>query len=105
MKNTESRLPQDTLHAHLEAAFPLDPRRLPVFAALILVRIEQRTVCLARLVTRIRLASSGETVYQRLKRFVHFDWATQQTQTARFTLQHVQQELEVLLIMDRTNWT
>ena len=104
MKDTGSRLPQDTLHAHLEAAFPLDPRRLTVFAALILVLIEQRTVCLARLVTRIRLPGTGETVYQRLKRFVRFDWTTQQTQTARFILQHFQQELEVLLVMDRTNW-
>jgi len=79
-------------------------RRLTVLAALILVLFEQRSVCLARLVTRVRLPGSGETFYRRLKRFVRFDWTTQQAQTARFILQHFQQESEVLLVMDRTNW-
>ncbi|WP_161884494.1 IS4 family transposase [Deinococcus alpinitundrae] len=66
--------------------------------------IDGRTVCLYQLVSRVRLPGGEETLYQRLKRFVQFDWPDQQQRIAAFILKHVQDESELILIMDRTNW-
>lgn len=104
MKNTRSRLPQDRLCALLATHFPLDPRRLTVLAALILAIIEKRTVCLFQLVVCIRLVGTDETIYQRLKRFVQFEWADQQSMMARFVLGFFRDQDDLVLILDRTNW-
>ncbi|WP_161880479.1 hypothetical protein [Deinococcus alpinitundrae] len=84
--------------------FPIDPRRLTVLTALILAMTEGRTVYLDQLVSRIRLPGSEETLYQRLKRFVQFDWPAQQQLIAALILNHLQHEPELILIMDRTHW-
>lgn len=105
MKNTRSRPPQDSLFAQLSPHFPIDQRRLTVLTALILAMIEGRTVCLYKLVSWVRLPGSEETLYQRLKRFVQFDWSDQQQLIAKFILKHLQDEPELIMIMDRTNWT
>lgn len=104
MKTTGNRHPQDTLAALLQTHFPIDPRRLTVLVALILAIIEQRTVSLYHLVPVIRLLGSEETIYQRLKRFVQFDWKDQQALVARFVLAHFHDQDELCLILDRTNW-
>lgn len=104
MKNTRNRPPQDSLCALLTTHFPLDPRRLTVLAALILAIIEKRTVCLFQLVVCIRLVGTDETIYQRLKRFVQFDWADQQSMLARFVLGFFRNQDDLVLILDRTNW-
>jgi hypothetical protein len=104
MKNPRSRHPQDTLSLYLATILPIDPRRLTVLAALILAMIEKRTVCLAQLVSCIRLVGSDETIYQRLKRFAQFDWTDQQLFTARIVLSHFRDDAELVLILDRTNW-
>ncbi|UBV45223.1 hypothetical protein LAJ19_20690 (plasmid) [Deinococcus taeanensis] len=75
MKNTRNRRPQDRRCVRLTTHFPIDPRRLTVLAALILAIIEKRTVCRFHLVVCIRRVGTDETIYQRLKRFVQFDWA------------------------------
>lgn len=82
----------------------MDPRRLTVLAALILAMIEKRTVCLAQLVSCIRLVGTDETIYQRLKRFAQFVWQDQQLWTARLVLSHFRDDAELVLILDRTNW-
>ncbi|WP_019009221.1 IS4 family transposase [Deinococcus aquatilis] len=104
MKATRSRLPEDTLSSYLATVLPIDPRRLAVLAALILAMIEKRTVCLAQLVSCIRLVGTDETIYQRLKRFAQFAWTDQQLLTARLVLSHFRDDAELVLILDRTNW-
>jgi hypothetical protein len=104
MKNTRNRPAQDSLSGLLAAHFPIDPRRLTVLAALILAIIEKRTVCLFQLVVCIRLVGTDETLYQRLKRFVQFEWADQQSLVARFVLGFFRDRDQLVLILDRTNW-
>jgi len=102
MKNTRSRPPQFSLCALLAQHFPLDPRRLTVLSALILAVIQARSVVLYQLVQIVDLPGSDDTVYQRLKRFVQF--TLPDLLVARFVLAHLQDEQQLLLVLDRTNW-
>lgn len=77
---------QDSLFALLAPHFPIDPRRLTVLTALILATIDGRTVCVYQLVSRVRLPGGEKTLYQRLKRFIQFDWPDQQHLIAAFIL-------------------
>jgi len=47
---------------------------------------------------------ADETIYQRLKRFVQFDWADQQSMMARFVLGFFRDQDDLVLIPDCTNW-
>ena len=102
MKNTRSRPPQSSLSAVLAQHFPLDPRRQTVLSALILAVIQARSVVLYQLVQIVDLPGSDDTVYQRLKRFVQF--TLPDFLVARFVLAHLQDEQQLLLVLDRTNW-
>lgn len=102
MKNTRSRPPQFSLCALLAHHFPFDPRRLTVLSALILAVIQARSVVLYQLVQIVDLPGSDDTVYQRLKRFVQFE--IPDLLVARFVLAHLQDEQQLLLVLDRTNW-
>ncbi|ABF44154.1 transposase, IS4 (plasmid) [Deinococcus geothermalis DSM 11300] len=93
MKDTRSRPAQSSLTALLAEHFPLDPRRLTVPGALILAVIQARSVVLDQLVQSVDLPGSNDTLYQRLKRFVHF--ALPDFLVARFVLAHL------LLVLDR----
>ena len=102
MKNIRSRPPQSSLCTLLAQHFPLDPRRLTVLSALILAVIQARSVVLYQLVQIVNLPGSDDTVYQRLKRFVQF--TLPDLLVARFVLAHLQDEQQLLLVLDRTNW-
>jgi hypothetical protein len=102
MKATQSRRPQDSLFDLLRPHFGFDPRRLTVLSALILALVEARTVVLWKLPPIIHLDGSENTVYKRLKRFLQFE--LDQLLIARFVLSFLQDQKQLLLILDRTNW-
>lgn len=102
MKNTRSRPPQSGLCALLAQHFPLDPRRRTVLCALILAVIQTWSVVLHQPVQIVDLPDSNDTVYQRLKRFVQF--TLPDLLVALFVLAHLQDEQQLPLVLDRTNW-
>lgn len=102
MKSRRSRHPQYDLFRTLQAHFDIDPRRLIVLCALILAMIKTRSVVLWRFVPIVRLGGSQDTVYKRLKRFLKYSLS--QTLIARFVLAFMEDEQQLLLILDRTNW-
>lgn len=102
MKNGQVRSIQGSLSDHLLLYFPIDPRRLTVLSALILAVIQARSVVLYQLVQVVDLPGSDDTLYKRLKRFVQF--ALSDLLIARFVLEHLRDEQQLLLVLDRTNW-
>ncbi|MBZ9712540.1 IS4 family transposase [Deinococcus multiflagellatus] len=98
---TRSRHPHETLQTALRSAFPIDARRLEVLAALILAMVQARSVVLYTLKTHGPLPGSLDTRYQRLRRFVRFEFPAQLF--ARFALSFLP-DSELHLILDRTNW-
>lgn len=72
MRGAQSRHPHETLQTALRSAFPIDARRLAVFAALILAVIQARTVVLYTLKNHVMLDGKPAIRYQRLLRFMQF---------------------------------
>ncbi len=101
MKTHQSRHPHETLQTALRSTFPVDARRLKVFAALILTMVQARSVVVYTLKTHVELPGSLEMRYQRLRRFVRFAFPEQLF--ARFALSFLP-DGELHLILDRTNW-
>ncbi|ACO45504.1 IS4-like element ISDds2 family transposase [Deinococcus deserti] len=98
---TRSRHPHDSLQTALRCAFPLDGRRLEVLTALILAMVQARSVVLYTLKTHVHLPGSFDTRYQRLRRFVRFEFPDHFF--VRFALFSLP-DGELNLILDRTNW-
>lgn len=98
---TRSRHPHDTLQTALRSAFPMDARRLEVLTALILAMVQARSVVLYTLKTHVHLPGSLDTRYQRLRRFVRFEFPHHLF--VRFALSFLP-DGELHLILDRTNW-
>ncbi len=98
---SRTRHPQDMLQTALRSAFPIDARRLAVLSALVLAILQARTVVLYALKTRVHLPGTLDTGYQRLLRFVQFEFPD--ACFARFALSFLPAG-DLWLILDRTNW-
>lgn len=101
MKSTRDWPPHPTVQTALRSAFPIDARRLTVFAALVLAMIQTRTVVLYSLKNAVALEGTREVRYQRLLRFMQFSLPDELF--ARFALSFLP-EGPLDLILDRTNW-
>lgn len=98
---SRTRHPQDTLQTALRSAFPIDARRLAVLSALVLAILQAQTVVLYALKTHVHLPGTLDTRYQRLLRFVQFEFPD--ACFARFALSFLPAG-DLWLILDRTNW-
>lgn len=101
MKQARDWPPHPTVQTALRSAFPIDARRLTVFAALVLAMIQTRTVVLYSLKNAVALEGTREVRYQRLLRFMQFSLPDELF--VRFALSFLP-EGPLDLILDRTNW-